>query len=375
MKVGAAALLALLVAGCGPSRGDSGLAADSGDSPVDDTQADSGDPQPDQSFGLLSLNLHCLKTEGTDFASNQERFEAVAEAVVAEDIQVIALQELCVSDRESAPALLEASLEGATGLNWELTTAFAHTGWEGTDDESDEFVGLAVRGGLLDSRELVFHVQDGLRRVGVQGRWDTGFAQLAFTSVHLDHQHAEVRLGQSRQSAVEALVSASGAESLVLGDFNDTPSSVPVLAMATMGFEDLGAELDDDRIDYIFAHHGASIELLSFERIFIGERWPRISDHPGMLARVGESVARPVSLTTVTTEYDDEGWLALRGDQAPLGWELGWPASQDGRHWTAVFTELEGAFEYKWLRDDADWQEGENRQGQSGQVNESVVAF
>ncbi len=375
MKAGRVGLLALLVTACGPSRGDTGARPDSADGAPDDTQADSGESSVDQAFGVLSLNLHCLTNEGTDFDDNQARFAAIAQAVAAEDVQVIALQELCVSQEESAPALLEAALEGATGLAWELATTFAHTGWEGTDDEADEYVGLAVLGGLLESRDIELHVQEGLRRVGVQGRWDSGFAHLAFTSVHLDHQHAGARLGQARQSAVEALISASGAESLVLGDLNDVPGSDPVLAMEAMGFVDLGADLDDDRIDYVFAHRGAPLELVSIERIFTGERWPEVSDHPGMLARVRRAEAEPVALTTVTAEYPDDGWLALRGDQAPLGWDVGWPASQDERRWTTVFSELEGSFEYKWLRGDVDWQLGDNRQGQAAQVNESVVAF
>jgi hypothetical protein len=40
-----------------------------------------------------------------------------------------------------------------------------------------------------------------------------------------------------------------------------------------------------------------------------------------------------------------------------------------------VFTELSGSFEYKWLIDDADWQQGENLQGQSGQDNRASVSF
>ncbi len=370
-------LAGMLLASCRPGPFDSGLfdsvgPGDSGDSGVEDT----GPPDDERGFGLLSLNLHCLLTSGTGFADNRARFAAVAEVVAAERVRVIALQELCVSADESAPELLEQALEQATGSAWTLAASFAHTGWEGTADEADEYVGLAVQGGFIQSRELVFHVQDGLRRVGVEGLWDAGFAQLSISSVHLDHQHDQARLGQARQAAVEALVGPAGAASLVLGDFNDTPGSDPFVAMQAMGFDDWGAGLDDDRIDYVWAHRGVPLTVARFERIFTGAPWPEVSDHAGMLAVVEPADPQPVVMTTVSTEHAAHGrYLALRGDTAPLSWEQGWPASRDGDGWTAAFSELGSDFEYKWLLDDVDWQAGDNRQGQAGQANQGEVDF
>jgi len=373
----------LLLAACTVDPSDSQAPADNeppGDSqPVDSGDSepeDSGDPPDEQGFAVLSLNLHCLETGGTEYSTNTDRFAAIAEAVVAEGVQVIALQELCETSQESASALLEQALEDASGLAWSLTTTFAHVGWEGTADEADEYVGLAVQGSFLQEREIEFHVQDGLRRVGVLGRWDAGFAHIAVSSLHLDHQHAAARLGQARQAAVEALVTASSAHSLVLGDFNATPGSPATLAMQAMGFEDLGADLNDDRIDYVWAHRGAPVALAGFERIFTGERWPEVSDHPGMLARLIPRQPVELSLTTVTTQHDAAGrYLAVRGDASPLSWDAGWPVSADGDRWTAVFTQLDAPFEYKWLLDDADWQTGDNLQGQPGQSNDQTVSF
>jgi len=369
--------LALALCACTP---DPALPDDSGP-PDSEPPGETGDVEPDDSdppaeLALLSLNLHCLKTSGTDFGSNPERFAAIAEAVAADQVRAIALQELCVSQDEDAGALLVQALEDATGLAWELATAFAHSAWEGTEDEADEYVGLAVQGGLLEQREIVFHSQEGLRRVGIQGRWDAGFAQLAISSVHLDHQHDDARLGQARQAAVEALVSDAAPASVVMGDFNDTPGSEATAAMGAMGYADLGAALDDDRIDYVWVHRGAPVEALGFERVFTGERWPEVSDHPGMLARLVAAELEPVTLTTVRTQHGAAGhYLAVRGDASPLDWELGWPASQDGDQWTAVFSELDGSFEYKWLLDDQDWQSGENLQGRAGTLNEGEVSF
>jgi endonuclease/exonuclease/phosphatase family metal-dependent hydrolase len=373
--------LALLLAGCGCQ--DPGADSAPGDSRADSEpyDSDSGEPveetgEPWGAVGLLSLNLHCLRLDGTDFRSNTERFEAIAAAVAAEEVRVIALQELCVSAQESAPDLLEQALEQATGQDWSMATAFAHIAWEGTDDEAEELVGLAVQGGLSQPRELVFHVQEGLRRVGVQGLWDAGQGTVAISSVHLDHQHEEARLGQARQAAIEGLVTQAGASALVAGDFNAQPGQPALEAMAAMGFEDACAGLDDDRIDYLWLHAGAALGADDCERIFVGERYPEVSDHPGMLVRVQPRSPPSMALTELRTDHVvGERFLAIRGDQAPLSWELGWPASRDGDRWTAVFTELSGSFEYKWLIDDADWQQGENLQGQSGQDNRASVSF
>ncbi len=368
--------LALLLAACSCQPSDSGAAFDSARETSEPT-LDSGESgQPTEGFGVLSLNLHCLKLDGTGFASNRERLGAVAHAVAEEGVRVIALQELCVSSDESAPALLEAALEDATGEPWSLVTAFAHTAWEGTADEAEEHVGLAVQGELGEPRELRFHAQEGLTRVGILGRWSGGGEPLAVASVHLDHQHADARDAQARQAAVEGLVSSAGVRSVVAGDFNAAPTSDAAEAMVAMGYRDLGAGLDDDRIDYIWMHRGADLGSEGCDRIFTGARYPAVSDHPGMLAWLAPAEGEPVGLTTVRTEHAMEGsYLALRGDASPLDWEQGWPASRDGDRWTVVLSEIDEPFEYKWLLGDEQWQQGSNLQGQPGSVNEGSASF
>ncbi len=380
-----APLLFLLQLGC-PAPGGDSVDDTAGELPRDslphetgDTAGETeetGDTAPSDPVGLLSLNLHCLKTSGTDFDDNPARFEAIAEVVQAEGIQAIALQELCERPDESASGMLLQALELHTGQSWSLAVAFAHTGWEGTEDEADEYVGLAVQGTIRDERELVYHVQEGLQRVAVAGTWASPLGDLTLVSVHLDHQHDSARLGQARQSAVEALLGPPGAASLVLGDFNAQPGSDSIASLLAMGFEDLGASLDDDRIDFVFAHRGAPVTSQGVRRVFTGADWPEVSDHPGMLAQLEPHEGEPVAITTLSTEYDPgTNFLAVRGSVAPLDWELGWPASRSGERWAAAFTEIEGSFEYKWLLDDSQWQLEDNLQGQAGQDNQGDASF
>ncbi len=346
--------------------------------PPDTDPPDTGEP-PASGFAVLSLNLHCLKTEGTGFKGNKERFAAVALAAAAEDVALIALQEVCWNETEDAGALLEEALEQATGVSWGMQTLFAHTGWEGTEDEASEGVAVALRG--EEGEELVeveYHVQSSLRRVALGARYPMAEGWLDLLTVHLDNADEPARIAQARQTAVEALTALPDAPNLlVVGDFNDLPGSETIAAMEQMGFVDLGTSLDEDRIDFVFAHRGASLQGDGVRRIFTGEKYPVVSDHPGMLVRITAGEGDDVTLTTLRTEYDagTGHYLALRGDGAPLDWDSGWPAHQDGSSWSAVFSELEGSFSYKWLLDDATWQQGDNLQGQAGQENEGEVSF
>ena len=141
------AVVVALLLGCTSPPGDDSPAHPPGESGGEDTG-----PPLSQAVGLLSINLHCLQLDGTDFSSNQERLQLLARAVQAEQVSVLALQELCVSAEQSAPDLLLAALQEETGQEWSLATAYAHLGWEGTEDEAEEYVGLAVRGPLSEPR-------------------------------------------------------------------------------------------------------------------------------------------------------------------------------------------------------------------------------
>ncbi len=91
-------LVVLALVGCRPGPLDSGADDSAGPPDSGDTQLhDSSPPEDSASFGVLSLNLHCLFTSGTTFSDNEARFEAVAGAGGAEEGRVNALQGVCGS--------------------------------------------------------------------------------------------------------------------------------------------------------------------------------------------------------------------------------------------------------------------------------------
>jgi hypothetical protein len=137
---------------------------------------------------------------------------------------------------------------------------------------------------------------------------------------------------------------------------------------------------DPTRIDHIYAHRGAAVGLLAAATIFDGTTGPVVSDHHGVLVRIGPAPAPPVAPTRITAHVD-VGWgnyLAVRGSSAPLDWTAGWPAvATAAGTWTLVVTEIAdgAAFEYKCPRDDSDYQTGANATGVGGTDNDVTPAF
>ena len=85
-----------------------------------------------------------------------------------------------------------------------------------------------------------------------------------------------------------------------------------------------------------------------------------------------------VPVTRITADYDVGfgRFLALRGDQAPLDWNTGWPGfNTDNATWRWVLTELEGPFACKTLLDDATWQTGDNVGATAGTDVRVVPSF
>ena len=70
---------------------------------------------PPVDVSVMALNLHCLKLDGTPFSSNTARMAAVADAVAAEGIAALALQEVCKNTREDGMALLVTELQRLVG--------------------------------------------------------------------------------------------------------------------------------------------------------------------------------------------------------------------------------------------------------------------
>lgn len=354
----------------GPADGgpaDSGP-ADGG--PADSGPADSG-PADDGSFGLLSLNLHCLKLEPTAYASNAGRFAAIAQLVADMDVSVLTLQEVCDDGTTNAMTALKAAIEAATGEAWGGAWALAHVGWEGTPDEADEGEAVLVRGAEVTGEPLVHLVQGGLRRVALTVALPEIFGGLRVTCVHFDVADATVRLMQAREVANAALVDAEpGFGAIVAGDFNAPQGSPAYEALTGWGFQDLSSSLEPWTIDHVMLHRGASWKASAAEMVFDGDTQPAVSDHPGVFVRIAPAEAQPVVVTRLeaTADVGFGHWIAFRGDRAPLGWELGWPARVLGSDaWVLrVTTWDDGTFAYKALRDDADWMLGDDAAGSAG---------
>ena len=334
-------------------------------------------------FGVLSINLHCLRLDGTDFASNPERFAAIADAVAAWNVGAIAIQEACVDDTENAIELLDTAIEAATHTQWSDAWVFAHVAWEGTANEADEGLGLLVRGELRDVAEIRYQAQSGLDRVALGGTLPPALGGLRLYTVHLDFSEPAVRLAQARETAAVAVTRADPSlDLLVAGDFNATPGSAPHDAFLRYGFRDLTATLDPGRIDHIVTHRGASIALVETDMVFTGGAYPIVSDHPGVLAHIEPAPGEPVVFTRLGADVravePPPGSLAVRGSVAPLTWDWGWPATASAPGlWKLVLTEIPdgGALEYKFLLEDETWQSGPNETAVGGRDHEVSPSF
>jgi endonuclease/exonuclease/phosphatase family metal-dependent hydrolase len=332
-------------------------------------------------YGLLSLNLHCLKLTGTSFTSQQQRFEAIAQAAATENVGAITAQELCSTGGVDALSLLRQALEAATGETWSTAFALAHVAWEGTADEADEGVGLLVRGPLSDVVELDYASQAGLRRVAVIGRLPATLGGFRLASIHLDHVDAEVREAQARETASSLLALADPVRDiLVAGDFNAQPGSPALLAMADFGYVELTSALGADRIDHVLAHRASAVVAENAVVMFDGTTYPAVSDHPGMLVRIAPSVGQDVAITRLRADANVAAgeFLSVRGDALPLSWSKGWPAWREpSGTWKLVLTEIaSGApFAYKFLRSDVDWQTGDNASATGGGDHVVVPSF
>lgn len=362
---------------------DAGAETDTGSDPDDagdagspgDTGAATDGGLPGEPWGALSLNLHCLETGGTAFTTNEARFAAIANRAVSGGARVLLLQEACNDGTVSALDALEGALEAASGREWHGSFAFAHVAWEGTPQEADEGVAILADVPLSDARMLEHGAVGSLRRVMLSAALGGNLTGLRVGTFHLDHADEAVRRLQARELAVAGLVHGSSANVLLGGDLNAREGSGAYAALGEAGYVDVSSALGRTRIDHLFLHRGAGIGATSAELIFDGTG-ERVSDHPGVLIQFGAATGTPALLTTFEIEVDVGAGnrLFVRGDQAPLSWTEGWPAINAGPSlWRFLSTELSGAFEYKVLRNDADWSVGENYRGTAGIANRATT--
>jgi len=346
---------------------------------------------------VLSLNLHCLKTEGTVFPTNTERFAAIASAVATEDVDVILAQEVCSTPTANARTMLTEALGRATGTPWSSTSAFAHRAWEGTPDEADESLAIFSRGALTAPHETVHRVQGTLRRVtlGATTASRLTTAQRAALpvrvyTVHLDYSTPSARAMQGREAASAALFETDTARLgldlgggevslpvLVAGDFNALSADPAPQAQRDFGFLETSGSASSRRIDHVFVHRSAPFTQAASKVLFEGAQ--AVSDHPGILVRYVPAAPKPVKLTRIVARGTFPAGLSVRGDRAPLSWEQGWPAFPSvgaPASVTLVTSEVPAVpFAYKFLRQDSDWANGNNVSGMGQTDNASSPTF
>jgi endonuclease/exonuclease/phosphatase family metal-dependent hydrolase len=382
----------------GPAGPDSGsIDGDGGPTPEVDGGDASNPVTGDDRIAILSLNLHCLKTTGTAFTTNEARFEAIAKTVQDERVSVILAQEVCISKTENARAMLGAALDKATGTKWSSVAALAHDAWVGTPDEASEHVAIFSSRDLTLATENIHRAQSTLRRVTVGATIPSttldanGKSQpFRIYSVHLDHADAVVRSAQAREVASAATVDADEGKLLVhqvgpgsgvvvpvivAGDFNAQSGTDPLKAMTDYGFVEQSGSATTTRIDHVFAHRGAPIEAIESKVLFTGNA--AVSDHPAVLVRFKGKPQSGVNVTRIVASGTSASPLTVRGDRAPLSWERGWPAypRAAGGHGIVTSEIAAGAFTYKFLQNDTVWASGPNVSGTGETDNASTPSF
>lgn len=362
------------------STGDTSIGTSSGSSSGTEATTSSsstGADEPSAPFMLLSLNLHCFRVDGTVYATNAERFAAIASLAAAREVAVLTLQEACERPGEKAIELLRAALEQQTGVPWTSTWALAHVAWEGTPDEADEGVGLLVRGALSDPGALEHAVQGALRRIAVSATLPPALGSPRVTSVHFEVFEPEARTMQAREVAAAGLVDTDSPYAVIIaGDFNDVEGSATHAAFPAMGYLAADAGLDPSGIDHVMSHRAAQLRPTLAQQVFLGAQ--AVSDHPGILVRFEPATGDIVTTTRITAESDPgaDHFLSLRGDTAPLDWDRGFPmrAVKPGEH-VFVTTEIAAPFEFKALLDDTTWQTGPNVEGVAGAAQVVMPVF
>lgn len=355
------------------SASNSSSASSSATSSASSSSGEGGGPSV-KTNSLLSLNLHCLRLDGTVYATNADRFAAIAALVADRDISAIALQEVCQRPGENALDELQAAIEKATMATWSSAWKFAHIAWEGTPNQADEGVALLVKGTLTNHREIDHLVQGSLHRVAMSATLPAEWANVRLTSIHFEVFEESARKMQAREAAVATLVDSDpllGA--MVAGDFNDIEGSATHSAFPAMGYIAANAGLDPAGIDHVMIHRASPFRPVKSEKVFLGAE--AVSDHPGILVVFEAAQGENVTITRIMTNVNPSGnqFLSIRGNVAPLTWDLGFPLHQK-LNGTRVFltTEIQSNFEFKLLASDQTWQLGANMQGTSG-VDQMVI--
>lgn len=123
-------------------------------------------------------------------------------------------------------------------------------------------------------------------------------------------------------------------------------------------------------------HRAAKLRPTSMEEVFLNAE--AVSDHPGIVVRFAAAPGDSVMPTHITAKADPGAghFISLRGDTAPLAWDIGFPMRRlsPDEH-VFVTTEFASDFAFKVLVDDATWQTGANVSGKAGTAQVVVPAF
>jgi len=334
------------------------------------------------SYGLMTINLHCFKTEGSAFGNNDDRFGQIARGAADQNVAVIAAQEVCQRGDAFAARDLRAALERATQHEWSFSWMPAHVGWQGTPDEANEGVAVFVRGRIDDGKVVFysFHHQNSLRRVMVGVQLPDELGGYHVFSIHLAVEEWHLRAAQAREAAAIALAAPwPRMDVIVAGDFNDHEATAPITAMIDWGYRNVTQGVSSGfRIDHIFQHRASWLASRGARAIFDGSFYPRVSDHEGYLAWVGPGVGDSVPATQLVADIDVGfgNWLAVRGGTWPLSWDEGVPAFPvSGTQWRIIASEITGGSEFKWLLNDSRWQSGGNLWVDAGAEHRMRLGF
>lgn len=345
-----------------------------------DSAGDSDPPMPPPEITLLTLNLHCFKLEGSAYSSNDARFAAIAALVAAEGVEALAVQEACENASEGvAMTRLASALQAATGDPWQSTWTPTHLAWTGTMDEAQEGVGLLSRNTeITDVLVEDYAVQGAQFRRSLSGiiQSQSGLSLRLYT-LHLEYGDTYSRQAQARQSGMHALVHGANA-AVLAGDYNATANDAPLQDLEQAGFTRLSADTDPNHteIDHLLAPMTAGFAVQMSGLVFDRPE-EAVSDHPGVMVRLQQGSPPEIPATHFIATGDiGENYLSLRGDTAPLSWDLGWPATQTASNrWEAVFLGGSGTWAYKWLLNDTTWETGDNHTLNAGSTMEVSPAF
>jgi endonuclease/exonuclease/phosphatase family metal-dependent hydrolase len=248
---------------------------------------------------VLSLNLlHGFP----DFDDLDDRLSLVTAEILRQDADLVLLQEVPWTLRRGSAAKL---LAQRTGMNYLYLRANGNR-WAIFFEEGEA---VLSRYPLRDPTAVELGPRAGFyeHRVVLGATAATPWGDLRVYSTHLTHGDPEVNRGQAE--ALVAAVSGWGqGPALIGGDFNATPDSPQIRAIAERWVDAFqAASLDDDgltccvsnlgsgpeeplekRIDYVFLAPAQGVSVSSSQRVLDQprwqvDRWQWASDHIGLL--------------------------------------------------------------------------------------------